>query len=175
MYDASDEKTQPWFYDIRDFAQKFRVKLIKGGSHHCPTCGRHNRVYRRTLNSAMARQLIILFQQGRGAGAYPWVHASEVVLPGTSGPGDFSKLKHWQLIEAAGDGIRAEDSKKSSGYWRITPAGVKFAIGQLSLQPVAVLLNDQLLTFEGDKAQIHAALGKKFNYSKLMGDADGHN
>lgn len=175
MFDANDEKTQPWFYDIKDFALKFRASLLKGEKKCCPTCGRYSQMYARPLNSAMCRQLLILLAiHRRGTDAKPgWVHVRAVILPGTSGAGDFSKLKHWQLIEPK-DAAAADDDQKATGYWRLTAAGIRFATGQIALHPVAMLLNDVLVRFEGDPVKIHTALGKKFNYAELIGDSNGN-
>lgn len=171
MFDQDEEKTQPWFYDIKDFAAKFRASLLSGKKKCCPTCGRWNQVYHRPLNAAMCRQLILLWHAARSPAiiaAGGWVHVKEVVLDGTSGPGDFSKLKHWALIEPK---EHREDDTKASGYWRITGAGVKFLTGQIALEETAKLLNDQLVGYAGKKLTIAKALKRGgFNYLQLMGD-----
>lgn len=130
----------------------------------CPVCDQFVKVYKRSITSTMARQLIHAW---RCHGVMVWFHTRDVVM-NSSGAGDFSKLEIWELIEKQ-PLDRRDDHKKTSGLWRITQKGADFIQGKITLPGHAAVYNGKLLEFIGPEQGIHEALGNKFNYRELMG------
>ena len=132
------------------------------GGKHCPCCDQFVKVYKRSINKTMARQLIFSWRTF----GYEWFHAKDVVL-GSASAGDYSKLKFWGLIEKKPH-EEGYNGKKSSGYWRVTHQGARFVLFKLTVQKYALVYNNRLLEFEGDQVNIVQCLEDRFEYNKLM-------
>jgi hypothetical protein len=132
----------------------------------CPVCGQYVKVYKRTINATMARQLITAWHKHGNA----WFHTRDVVLVDSAGAGDFSKLEYWGLIQRQMH-TPGEDEKKSSGMWKITDDGFGFIKGRHVVPEFAIVYNGKLLEMAGNDLDIVRALGKKFNYNEIMGAA----
>lgn len=130
----------------------------------CPCCGQFVKVYRRTITSTMARQLITAAAKH----GTEWFHTRDVVLIDSAGAGDFSKLECWGLIKRQPH-IQGEEGKRTSGMWKITPLGSAFIAGEALVKQYAFIFNGQLLELGGADTHIHHALGKKFDYREIMG------
>ena len=124
----------------------------------CPSCEQYAKVYRRKINSAMARALI-LFHRRHGS---EWFH-----LPTSIGyGGDSAKLRYWGLIEESGE--EREDGGRA-GYWRVTEDGRQWALGFSSVAKYALVYNGKLLGLDDDeRVSVRDALGTKFDYTELM-------
>lgn len=144
-----------------------KIKAYEREGCVCPVCEGIVKVYRRKLNSTMARQLINLYHLHRRT-TVPWIDILSICQEtGVSG-GDFAKLLHWGLIEAkphnAGD-----EGKKTSGLWRITKAGTEFVLGMLAVHPAVYLLSGQVVGWDGrHPTTIRQCLGDHFDYNELM-------
>jgi hypothetical protein len=130
----------------------------------CECCGGGTKVYRRKLNSGMARALIALWRH-RGHG---WVRLASVE-PGLVAQvqGDLSKLALWGLAETA---ETDSDAKKNSGAWRLTGAGRDFVMSRTRL-PSHVFVRSPggaVLGFEASTTGIVESLGRHFDYQQLM-------
>lgn len=131
----------------------------------CPCCKQFVKLYRRKITSAMAYVLFLLSTQGD-----EYIHVEnwlkEKKVP-ASFRGDFTKLRHWGLIETK-SGIR-DDGSKRIGYYKITAHGRDFVAGDVTVRPCVRIFNNELFGFEGEKINFKQALGDKFNYEELMG------
>ena len=149
---------------------EFLIDILEGKDGHCPCCGRYAKLYRRKLNSSMARFLVWLGRvSGDGA---PWVDLADncramldngVVITG----GDHGKLAHWGLVEQR----PVEDvttTGKTSGQWRITPKGKAFLRGEIEVPRYAHLLFNDLVGWGSERTDIHQALGEVFDYEEMM-------
>lgn len=125
----------------------------------CPCCEQYVKIYTRKLNTAMALYLIRLYNLGEGS------HHVSTIKGESTGSGDFSKLKYYEFIE---EETNEDTSKRTSGMWKITSQGKKFALNQLKVYSHFKLYNGELLGFLGDMINIKEALGEKFNYIELM-------
>jgi hypothetical protein len=141
-----------------------RARMEEG--ENCPCCGQLAKIYTRKLNSAMARDLIWLVRMSYVTGGEGWVDLS-------TGPKalhvsrELAKLVYWSLIE-----MKMEPSLKgarTSGIWRPTDQGIKFARGRIALPSHIRLYDSSLLGFTGDPTNIRQALGDHFNYEELWG------
>lgn len=142
-----------------------RKALNKGC--RCPVCDQFVKVYSRTINCTMARQLIAAYKE---FGVGQFFHVSKLVLPGSASAGDFPKLLHWGLIQGVPH-APGEDAKRTAGLWAVTQAGSDFINDRLTVPKYAVLYNTQLLELTGEEIGIQVALGKKFDYNELMAPA----
>lgn len=134
-----------------------REQVDKGA--RCPCCTQFSKVYRRKINSGMARALILL--KRAGADQHP-VHGPSVV-----GSHETAQLQWWGLIIPVGDNPQAEGAK-TSGYWSMTELGVHFVNAQASVQKYAHIYDGRCLKLSGDQVTILHCLGDKFDYRELM-------
>jgi len=109
----------------------------------------------------MSKGLIRLYRLG---GAIDYYHVSELGVSGTGG--EFAQLQRWGLIED----MRNEDTKKrKSGWWRLTDFGVKFVTDEIRVAAYCDTYNMRTLGFSDETTSIREALGKRFNYTEMMG------
>lgn len=142
-------------------AKDWLRKRLKEGAD-CPVCNQRVQMYRRKINSGMARALIQIY---RHAGT-EWTRVQDI--PDAPRGGDYGKLRFWGLLEPRGDD--AEDGN-SAGYWRITDAGEAFVLGRLNVPSHVGTYNNrgyQLNDDEFTNIDIRAALGNKFDYDELL-------
>jgi len=136
------------------------MEKARGKGCDCPVCGQFVKVYRRTINKAMARQLS---QAYRKFGVGQEFHISDV-FPG--GGGDFAKLRYWGLITEIEN---SDHNKKSSGKWYVTFSGAAFLKGTASVSKYVLIYNGKFLDFEGlAPITFKECLGKDFDYHELM-------
>ena len=145
--------------------EQFLHSLKKGWKGDCPCCGRWTQVYRRTIHTAVALQMIRLYRLGGHSGLF--VHASRLIPDGQSGSGDLSKAKYWNLLREKPHEV---GQKKSSGYWSLTAEGVAFVTRAKMIPQYALVFDDSVLAFSPEMIGIEAALGKKFDYNELMNE-----
>ncbi len=131
--------------------------LVREG-HKCPLCTQMAKVYRRKINSTMARTLIKLYRAG---GTTNFVHAAS--LPGDTH--EASQLVWWGLVEE--ERVVRPDGGKA-GRWRVTAEGERWVRAAGSVQCYALIYDGRVLGHEGHPYTIGEALGKKFNYFELM-------
>lgn len=151
-------------------AQKY-VQDHRHDGTTCPCCDQFVKVYRRTITSTMARGLIELYRAVQDSNEY--VHLE--TLAGNDARrvrvwrGDFTKLRFWNFIEPQPLDSNAGDEKKDAGVWRLLDQGRQFARGEIMIASHAYVFNNTVLEYE-QKSQItiHDALGKNFDYGKLM-------
>jgi len=152
------------FVDTLAVARDGVEEDLEEGSY-CPCCGQFCKLYRRTINAAMARALINLVRIWE---ANPrWINIHEMKLvQGRRAGGDFAKLRWWGLIEAKEN---EDESKKDSGMWRPTEAGREFVYLQLTVPKYVLVYNNQVRSSGPEKIDIKDSLKAKFNYAELMG------
>jgi hypothetical protein len=134
-----------------------RARVTKG--EKCPCCNQRAQVYRRTINSGQARALIGMYRADRARG---WIHANSL----DSRSREEGKLRYWGLLEE--ERTRRPDGGRA-GYWRITDLGEQFVLGRVRVPSHVHIYDDRLLKVDASKTiSIYDALGKKFDYDKLM-------
>lgn len=141
-------------------AREFLRAHMRGEGAVCPGCEQVVKVYKRSLNSNMSRQLIVAYREF----GTEWFHAP-TQLPSRDGTGDLAKLRYWGLVvedlEKRPDGGRA-------GNWRVTDNGSLFARNLMTVQKYVLLYNARLVGQDGPPIRITDALGRRFDYSELM-------
>lgn len=148
---------------LREARTWLQSRLSKG--EECPCCRRLARVYRRRLDSGNARALLLLV--GLHARGESWIAVHVIVQKlGTSGI-DLSKAARWGLIEAKPS--KSDPTKRASGWWRPTQAGIAFALGHTTVAKWAEVYDGKTLRLDhSQRVHIREALGKRFNYSELL-------
>lgn len=127
----------------------------------CPCCDQTVKLYKRTINSTTAYDLIH-FEKRVADGEY--MHIKHINTSAAGG-GDFAKLRLWGLIE---EKFNESTGKRSSGYWRITQKGRDFVNAKVMVRKYALIYNGKFLGFDGGMVTIKDSLGKHFDYAELM-------
>lgn len=129
----------------------------------CPVCERYVKVYRRRLNSEMARFLIKLVHAYK---RYPRYYTMRELYPGNNkSASDGVYLAHWGLIEKA-DVVN--QAQAPAGSYRPTDKGLRFAHNNEFVPTHVHLLNNEVVGWADKQTNIRTALGRKFNYEELM-------
>lgn len=138
-----------------------RVWLIDGalaGGVKCPCCGQRAQVYRRTINSGMAKSLASMYAQ-RGT---EWINVPDDVGARSREEG---KLRYWGLVTE--EGTPRTDGGRN-GWWRVTEAGERFVLGQATVPKYALVYDGNCLGLVGDEVRIEDCVKDKFNLRKLL-------
>jgi len=146
---------------ITDTVERSREWLAENRHEgvECPSCEQFVKVYRRKINSAMARTLITMYNAG---GTEEFVHTPS--LPGDTH--EASQLSWWGFIEE--ERILREDGGRA-GHWRVTPTGEQWLLGRTQAAKYALVYNSKLLGLDDEESvTIIDSLGTKFNYSELI-------
>lgn len=126
----------------------------------CPCCTQFAKVYRRKINSGMARSLIEMYRIA-GTG---WVHVPTQIGARSREEG---KLAYWSLVMESAE---PRDDGGRAGWWSVTPLGREFVLGQRRQPKYALVFDGRCLTHDwSETVSIHDALGDKFDYDELMG------
>jgi hypothetical protein len=125
----------------------------------CPACTQRVQVYRRKVNSGMARSLIAMYT----VGGRDWIHLPTQIGARSREEG---KLAYWGLVEE--EKTKRPDGGRA-GYWRVTARGEEFVKCRLSIPKYARVYNGRVLGFDTTTlVTIKDALGDKFDYAELM-------
>lgn len=125
----------------------------------CPVCEQNVKVYRRKINSGMARSLIQMYR----AGGLEFIHVPTAIGARSREEG---KLAYWALVEE--EKVRRPDGGRA-GYWRVTELGELFILGKVSMPKYARVYNGRVLSLlPAEQVTIKDALGTKFDYHELM-------
>ena len=136
--------------------------LLEGainGGVICPCCSQFAKVYKRKINSAMAKGLIDLYKAG---GISEFVHA-----PTISSCREVSQLAWWGLV-AEESTLRPDGGK--SGYWKVTKKGEEFIKSEVKCDKYTYVFDGKILGHDGDMVDISEALGEPFHYRSMMNE-----
>ena len=153
------------------FDNKYEVSQLRRmsdeGSNSCECCGGNIRVYRRKLNSGMARVLCWLVANRMGE----WTHIAKIPAEIDRGH-EIGRLSYWGLVERQKN---TDTSKRSSGVWRVTNEGISFVLHGTEMPSHAFcsVPGHIILGFEDDLITIHDALKDRFDYNELMQGGSG--
>lgn len=123
----------------------------------CPCCTQHVRLWKHSINSAIARTLIAMYRKN----GTDWVHImKDIHLTTMYGIAEF-----WELIVPKTEN---DEDKKSSGYWKLTERGRQFVTAQIIIPRYKWVFENKVRRTSTDYVGIGDCLGKKFNYRELM-------
>jgi hypothetical protein len=127
----------------------------------CPCCGQTCKLYPRVMYAGMGAWLIWLVLAYETDPRWYSIHEGPVQRGG-----DYGKLLHWKLVERApNDGTGA---KRTSGRWRPTPEGSRFARGETRIPSRVYIYDNTVLRVSEETVSIQDVLGEHFNYGMLM-------
>jgi len=158
---ATQEKPKP-----KQYAILTEEELWQGCT--CPSCGQHAEIYPRNITESMADALFKLYKMDKLQPHKIFFHYDQELKLTNAQSADFSKFAHWKLIRKKAQEETDDPNKKSSGYWAITDRGKRFVEGDFKIDEIAVLYNNELLGFLGEKITVHDTVGVEFDYRKLM-------
>jgi hypothetical protein len=136
----------------------------------CPCCDRFTKVYERCFNRAMAEALIWLYSETKRGKA----DSNGYVNIGDAAPrhvmrngGSLASGRWWGLVEklALDDD---DEIRHSSGTWKITPRGIDFVEGKISIPSHVRTYNAANIGNSDTLTTISKSLKRPFNYSELM-------
>ena len=127
----------------------------------CPCCGQKAKVWKKTIISTSAADLIRLVNMYQGTA----LHYDQFAT--VKKDRNFSQLVLRGLIKAEDND---DSSKRSSGMWHPTERGIRFARGEIRIQKYVLTYNNKKIGVEGAYVRIEDVLGKKFNYEELIDD-----
>jgi hypothetical protein len=136
-----------------------RERVDRGAS--CPCCHQFAKVYRRKINAAMARALILMWDEG-GRERRLYVHVPSI--DPTRG-GDVAKMQFWGLIEEE-RGSRADGGR--AGFWRVTQRGEDWLGRRITVPKYIRVYDGKPLNTTGVAVSIDDALGDEFRLDDLM-------
>lgn len=144
-------------------AKKFLADNFDEGAN-CPCCSQFVKRYSRSLNSGMALGLISLYKIAPN-GEFVHVPTEFTKRKINNSNTELSKLVYWGFVE---EKPTDDEDEKSSGYWRITANGIKFALKKIRTQKYVQVFNKKVFSFSGELITVVDALGGKFDYKELM-------
>jgi hypothetical protein len=141
-------------------AKEWLLERIDDGAA-CPCCTQFAKVYRRKINSTMARGLIAAFR----AYGTEFGHLQQIRHRGLDNREE-SKLRYWGLMED--DGETREDGGHA-GRWRVTTNGRIWVLNESKVPKYARIYDGRCIGLVGEPQSIVEALADKFDYRELMG------
>ena len=148
--------------DDRSLGEARRYVLAnRGKGVKCPCCGQFVKVYRRTINKEMVRDLVTLEQL---SAVESYTHVRNDVRRLSH---EVAQLSWWGLVKPK-PGERDDGGR--NGWWRITPKGRLFLQGNLQLPKYAMIFDGQCFAFDLSKqVTVHDAWKSPFDLQQLMG------
>lgn len=130
----------------------------EGDGANCPACDRHVKIYKRCINSGMARSLVVLYREA----GINYAYVPDVVGARSREEG---KLAYWGLVEE--EKTKRPDGGRA-GWWRVTPRGKLFVTGTMRVPKYAFVYNGNVIKTEGEFVSIQDCVREKFNLAELM-------
>jgi hypothetical protein len=133
---------------------------------HCLCCDQMAREYKRKLDSAMAWGLIWLVRYSQSKDG-AWVDLHTEAPPKIHRDRALAKVAHWSLIEEKPS--ESTRGSRTSGIWRPTGRGIRFAQGKIALPSHITIYNNIVLKFSDKLTTIQEALADDFDFNELWG------
>lgn len=137
----------------------------------CPACSGFVRLYKRSFNASMAYALLLMYRH-RIVQSMDFVHVENLlkrVAVSKNLRGDFHKAVHWSLLEAKKE--THTNGSKRNGYYRLSPDGIKFVEGELSIPSHILIYNGKVQGFSAKKVFFKDVMKTKFDFVELMKEA----
>ncbi len=134
----------------------------------CPCCNQSVKVYKRKLNSGMAKALLLIYKISNKVD-FGYIHVQdEFKKLGINAISiEYNKLHHWDLIRPRlGEN---PSGANRSGWWKLTPLGISFAQGGSSVKESVFVYDAKVCSSTGREIRITDAIKNKFSYFDLMG------
>lgn len=136
----------------------------RGDGVACPCCSQFCKIYKRKLNSTMARSIVWLVREyGRNGGR--WIDVPRTAPRFIIQTNQLGTILHWDLLETK---PTTDTTKKSSGFWRPTERGIDFAHRRVSVPSHVLLYLNELESWSDEYVYVDDCLGQRFDYQELM-------
>ena len=130
----------------------------------CYVCNQNVKLYKRKIHRTMARGLLALYKAEKSNPNTKYHHITDFA-PTTDLSADFSKLRHFGLVEEMPN---TDVHKHTSGYWKITPLGYEFIYLETKVRAYVKVYNKKVLGIASKFVDIKDVLGNKYSYAELM-------
>lgn len=154
------------FATLQQMRRWYFASCRESGMTVCPVCDRPGKVYANHLNAPMAFTLIWLYRNTKPGGEYKHLATASNRKVLTANKVGF--LLYWGMVERAQND---DTTKGKSGAYRITQKGVRFVLRQATADRTVFTYNNDEIDRDCEQITIEDALGKKFDYTKLMEDS----
>lgn len=157
--------SNPKLTTLRQAKEHLRKNFEEGVN--CPCCGQFVRLYKRPINSTMARALVWIAgesQKSKGG----WVDVPAKAPKWLTKTNQHTTLRWWGLLERMPN---EESYKKHSGVWRPTKKGIAFALGETKVPQYILHYNNKVIGQSDETVDISEAFGVKFDYKEVMKQA----
>ena len=146
---------------LKEARDWLRVQVVGDGAD-CPCCTQFAKVYRRSLNSSMARSLVIMYREH---GVNWQDKIATLKAAHVEHAADDAKLRYWGLNQ---EDDRRTDDGRHAGWWRVTAKGGMFVRGLITVPKYAIVFDTKCLGLDGPQVTIRDCLGDRFNLRELM-------
>lgn len=144
-----------------DSAREHWKETISHEGGHCPVCDRWGRIYKRNINSTMAKSLLWL------ASNEGWVDIPNKAPRWLVRSNQLPTLKWWGLVERKP--VDKKANTKHSGIWRMTENGIDFALKGKSIPKSVFTYNDMVEFTSAEEVKIQDCFKDYFDYKEVMG------
>lgn len=167
---------EPRLFSALDTARKWFHESLGKEPIKCPVCGHVDSIRPRKITRPSIEALAALYRMtvrrwNAGAVSHTFQHINDICAEASPRPnlarnygGDFPKLALINLIECAPN---TNDKKKTSGLYCITPKGIRFVRGEITI-PTHLTIHRKKLLAESDTRQTIDEFWPNFDYSELM-------
>ena len=151
-------------------ASELKRKFKEQEAATCPCCGQSVNLRHTTISPKIARWLVhlirIYLENGRD-----WVVCSKYPELSATKGGDYSKSKHWGLIESKTTTKSSckGSTNRGSGVWRPTAKGIAYVLGQIRIPRSCLTYNDMVYSYSSVETLItEEVLDDPTEYSRLI-------
>ena len=159
-----------------DMLRKEWRTTIEGEGGHCPVCDRWGKIYTKRITKTMVKRLAAMARVC--GGKREWVYLPDITQAVGLAAYSVTALKHWGLVEQrVSETVLDENNKpvlgdkKTSGFWRVTQAGVSFLDGRTRVPKYLLVYNDTTIDSSQDSIGVQECMGEHFNYGEMMAEA----
>ena len=140
------------------------LETNKEAGSFCPCCDRLDKVYKRALNSRMARGLIWLyFASDKGAHDVALSTAPAWLLQ----TNELATTRYWGFIVQAPK-EEGDLSRRTSGVWNMHQRGILAVERKITFPRRVHTYRGEVIGWDEHEIYIDTAVGVRFNYPKLM-------
>lgn len=143
--------------------------LAEGKASNCVLCGKYAKYELRPINVTMGRSLIWIVS--RFLESQDWVHVPSEAPQWLTRTNQHTTLAKWGLLERKAN--HEDKTKKHSGYWKPTVAGIAFAKNEIQVPYKVLLWDDEKIGETTELVSIQDVLASKgFDYSEIIASPD---
>ena len=151
--------------EAREYVQINRKEGVR-----CPCCDIWTKINPRNIYKGAVESLIGLYRLHQEDPTFHhvstfdfkwWIDKQKTER--VPGRGDFAKLRYWHLIRP-----QIIDGHWGQGMWKITPRGIDWLEGKITVTKYALILDSECIGFEGPEWGVEDAWDEPFDLEKMM-------